>query len=114
MAAAQGEFERDVAARRELSAGDRNGVTMVGGNGSRLVACGRGLGRGGVDVLGEEELLPQPLIVMVTPLSIARMAASVNSRRSSIGSRIGSVFICFTSWCTRGEASVVPLGTGEL
>jgi hypothetical protein len=44
----------------------------------------------GVGVLGEED--PQPLIVIVTPLSIARMAASVNSRRSSIGSRIGSVF----------------------
>jgi hypothetical protein len=58
-----------------------------------LSAVAEGWVVGGVDVLGEEELPPQPLMVIVTPLSMASMAASVNSRRSSIGSRMGSVFI---------------------
>jgi hypothetical protein len=38
----------------------------------------------GVGVLGDDD--PQPLIVIVTPLSMAIAAASVNSRRSSRGS----------------------------
>ena len=56
-------------------------------------------------MVGEEELLPQALMVMVTPLSMARMAASVNSRRSSIGSIRGFVFmISFTSLSQREQA----------